>query len=181
MRLLVFLLMAILINEVSADEQALSQNESFILADAGIHRMTFEELNSGEIFVIRGLKLPSTQQFEGSQANEKHLPKLVKVKTGKYYLKSITPAFSNIGVRRFKKTECDGCFFLLQPGAVSYLGRWNVDLEYKSRNKVEWHIQRQYSYENLITLKQKNTKLTELPLFVANEEGKVLKIDWKEL
>ncbi|KTF06750.1 hypothetical protein MGSAQ_001753, partial [marine sediment metagenome] len=25
------------------------------------------------------------------------------------------------------------------------------------------------------------TKLTELPLFVANEEGKVLKIDWKEL
>ncbi|CAI4167127.1 hypothetical protein ALT1000_450001 [Alteromonas macleodii] len=23
--------------------------------------------------------------------------------------------------------------------------------------------------------------MTELPLFVANEEGKVLKIDWKEL
>ncbi|MEC7510651.1 MAG: hypothetical protein VYC99_07625, partial [Pseudomonadota bacterium] len=67
------------------------------------------------------------------------------------------------------------------PSAVSYLGRWNIDLEYKSRNKVEWHIQRQYSYENLKTLKQKNTKLTELPLFVANEEGKVLKIDWKEL
>ncbi|CAI3956543.1 hypothetical protein EZ55_02046 [Alteromonas macleodii] len=35
--------------------------------------------------------------------------------------------------------------------------------------------------QNLLQAQQKNTKLTELPLFVANEEGKVLKIDWKEL
>ncbi len=57
--MLVFLLMAILINEVSADEQALSQNESFILADAGIHRMTFEELNSGEIFPVYKIAQPT--------------------------------------------------------------------------------------------------------------------------
>ncbi|MCG7650997.1 MAG: hypothetical protein VXX33_10340 [Pseudomonadota bacterium] len=51
--------MAILINEVSANEQALSQNESFILADAGIHRMTFEELNSGEIFPVYKIAQPT--------------------------------------------------------------------------------------------------------------------------
>ncbi|MED5521862.1 MAG: hypothetical protein VX459_09035 [Pseudomonadota bacterium] len=59
MRLLVFLLMAILINEVSANEQALSQNESFILADAGIHRMTLEELSRGEIFPVYKIAPPT--------------------------------------------------------------------------------------------------------------------------
>ena len=51
--------MAILINEVSANEKALSQNESFVLADAGIHRMTFEELNSGEIFPVYKIAQPT--------------------------------------------------------------------------------------------------------------------------
>ena len=59
MKLLVFLMVAILINEVSANEQALSQNESFILADAGIHRMTIEELNSGEIFPVYKIAQPT--------------------------------------------------------------------------------------------------------------------------
>ena len=59
MRLLVFVLMAILINEDSANEQALGQNESFVLADAGIHRMTFEELNSGEIFPVYKIAQPT--------------------------------------------------------------------------------------------------------------------------
>ena len=57
--MLVFLMVAILINEVSANEQALSQNESFILADAGIHRMTFEELNSGVIFPVYKIAQPT--------------------------------------------------------------------------------------------------------------------------
>lgn len=57
--MLVFLLVAILINEVSANEQALSQNESFVLADAGIHRMTIEELNSGEIFPVYKIAQPT--------------------------------------------------------------------------------------------------------------------------
>ena len=51
--------MAILINEVSANEQALSQNESFILADAGIHRMTLEELSRGEIFPVYKIAPPT--------------------------------------------------------------------------------------------------------------------------
>ena len=59
MRLLVFLLMAILTSEISADELALSQNESFVLADAGIHKMTFEELNSGEIFPVYKIAQPT--------------------------------------------------------------------------------------------------------------------------
>lgn len=61
MRLLVFLLVVILIDEVSVNEQVLSQNEFFVLVDVGIYRMIFEELNSGEIFVICGLKVFSIQ------------------------------------------------------------------------------------------------------------------------
>lgn len=114
-----------------------------------MHKLLFEEIDTGEVLIISGLKVRGPKRFQGSKANKYYIPKPVKVKAGRYYLKTITPAFSNIGKRRFNKPNCDSCFFVVKSSSVVYLGRWNIDFHRYSHGKVDWDIEREYSLETL--------------------------------
>lgn len=176
------LMLALLLSaSATSSELNLAPNESFVIADAGMHMMTFEEKDTGKRFIVQGLNIRGKKKFKGSEANKNQVPIPTKVEAGHYYLKRITPIFKNIGKKRFKKPKCEECFFTVKSNAVVYLGRWNIDFDGHSLGTATWKIQREYSNANLKSLREKNPELMNFPLFVSNEEGTIIEISWNDL
>jgi hypothetical protein len=146
---------------------SLESGQAIVIAGVERHGFEFEEISTGETFMIKGGKKYENRYFI--------------VNPGRYYLKSIDPVFSNSDNLSFDKPENSDHSFLVKEGYVTYLGEWLIDTNQKIRHELNWTIKRDYSTKYLKKMKKRNKSLSKLPLVISNEEGKTVSISWEKI
>jgi len=165
-KLLVLILLLLSFDSVSK-EPNFDSDQAIVIAGVGRHDFEFEEISTGETFIIKGGKKYKDNYFT--------------VSPGRYYLKSIDPIFSNSDNLIYDKPEnCDHSF-IIKEGHVTYLGEWLIDTYQEIRHELNWTIKRDYSTKYLKKMKKRNKSLSNLPLVISNEEGKTLSISWEKI
>ncbi len=171
--LAVWLLAASFVNQAYGEDTQPKSELAWILVDIDFKEssenvyLAFEEIDTGEKFY----SFPKKR-------GRKYRP--ATVQPGNYFLAEMGMPYRNFKPTKYRRPKSKQNTFKVKAGTTTFFGTWIIDIDH-NHGRVEWDIERAFTTEFLKDQKTENPYLTEFPLIITNEDGKILPVQWNQI
>ena len=97
---------------------------------------------------------------------------------GRYYAKSISNIYTNVGTIPLERPENGGLTFDVTAGSVTYIGNWYAGFTDRKSFRLKWDIETDYTKEPLLWLREAEPWITDYRVFVSAKNGVTKELAW---